>query len=519
MFICVGRNCLKFGAWILKIFTIFSQNLIFKSLTIPIMKGITKKEFIFSIFILSTLFGFYPFSTSVAQNSDKAKPNVIVIFTDDQGYGDLSSFGHPNIRTPNLDKMVDEGQKWTNFYVAASVCTPSRAGLITGRYPIRSGMASDVHRVLFPDSKGGLPAEEITIAEQVKKAGYQTAMIGKWHLGHHEQYLPTNHGFDYYYGIPYSNDMDQSEDNPQRGNYINGYFEFADDHIPIEYYNVPLMRNTEIIERPADQNTITRRFTEESISFIEKHHDQPFFLLLAHSLPHIPLFASEEFIGRSDAGLYGDVIEEIDHGVGLIIDKLNELEIAERTLVVFTSDNGPWLVFKTHGGSAGLLRAGKGTTWEGGMRVPAIFWWPGSINPEIVTDIGSTMDIFTTVSHLAGVPIPDDRIVDGVNLTPVLMSDGESPRKEMLFYRGATVYAARKDNFKAHFIIEGAYGQFEAKQVLETPLLYDLSTDPGEKYDIAENYPEIIAEIKEMVKRHQQYLVKVKDQLAERESN
>jgi arylsulfatase A-like enzyme len=468
---------------------------------------------------LTALLGFYPFSTSLAQISDQTKPNVIVIFTDDLGYGDLSSYGHPNIRTPHLDKMASEGQKWTNFYAAASVCTPSRAGLLTGRYPVRSGMASDVHRVLFPDSKGGLPESEITVAEQMRNVGYKTAMVGKWHLGHQEQYLPTNHGFETYYGIPYSNDMNRSADNPQEGNYIDGYFEYADEHIPIEYFNVPLMQNTEIIERPADQNTITRRYTQESISFIEEHSDQPFFLYLAHSLPHIPLFASEEFTGHSDAGLYGDVIEEIDHGVGQIVDKLKELEIEERTLVVFTSDNGPWLVFKTHGGSAGLLRAGKGMTWEGGMRVPAIFWWPGTIQPEIVTDIGSTMDLFTTVSHLAGVPLPDDRIVDGVNLTPVLLGEGESPRKEMLFYRGATLYAARKDNFKAHFIIEGAYGQFEEKQVLENPLLFDLSEDPPEKFDVADQHPEVLAEIEEMVERHKQNLVEVKDQLAERESN
>ncbi|MFO7845105.1 MAG: sulfatase [Balneolaceae bacterium] len=469
--------------------------------------------------VLTALIGLCSYSTSLAQHSDQTKPNIVVIFTDDQGYGDLSSYGAPNIRTPHLDKMASEGQKWTHFYAAASVCTPSRAGLLTGRYPVRSGMASDVHRVLFPDSKGGLPEAEITIAEQVKKAGYQTAMIGKWHLGHHEQYLPTNHGFDYYYGIPYSNDMDQTEENPQRGNYINGYFEFADDHIPIDYYNVPLMRNTEIIERPADQNTITRRYTQESISFIEENRDEPFFLLLAHSLPHIPLFVSDEFTGHSDGGLFGDVIEEIDHGVGEIVEKLKELEIAEQTLVVFTSDNGPWLVFKTHGGSAGLLRAGKGMTWEGGMRVPAVFWWPGTISPGIVTEIGSSLDIFTTVSYLAGVSLPDNRIIDGVNLSPVLMGEGESPRKEMLFYRGATVYAARKGDFKAHYITEGAYGEFGERIVHEPPLLFNLSEDPAERYDVADEHPEVLAEIWEMVERHKQNLAEVKDQLAERESN
>ncbi|WP_340105472.1 sulfatase family protein [Rhodohalobacter sp. 8-1] len=469
--------------------------------------------------VLTALTGLCIYSPSLAQNTDQKKPNVIVIFTDDQGYGDLSSYGAPNIQTPHLDKMATEGQKWTNFYSAASVCTPSRAGLVTGRYAVRSGMASDVSRVLFPNSKGGLPEREITIAEQVKKAGYQTAMIGKWHLGHHEQYLPTNHGFDTYYGIPYSNDMDQTAENPQRGKYIDGYFEFADEQIPIDYYNVPLMRNTKIIERPANQNTITRRYTEEGISFIEENHDQPFFLLLAHSLPHIPLFASDEFTGHSDAGLYGDVIEEIDHGVGQIVNKLKELEIAEQTLVVFTSDNGPWLVFKTHGGSAGLLRAVKGMTWEGGMRVPAIFWWPGTISPGIVTDIGSALDIYTTVSHLAGVALPDDRIVDGANLTHVLMGEGESPRKEMLFYRGATLYAARKGNFKAHYITEGAYGEFGERVVHDTPLLFNLSEDPAERYDVADEHPEVLAEIQEMIDRHEVNLVEVKDQLAERESD
>ncbi|NBC66652.1 MAG: sulfatase-like hydrolase/transferase [Bacteroidetes bacterium] len=462
--------------------------------------------------VLILFFGFFPYSKSVAQAGDQTKPNVIIIFTDDLGYGDLSSYGAPNIRTPHLDEMASEGQKWTNFYSAASVCTPSRAGLLTGRYPVRSGMASDVTRVLFPNSKGGLPDSEITIAEQLKKVGYQTAMVGKWHLGHHEQYLPTNHGFDTYYGIPYSNDMDAMENKPS-------YWEYAEGEIPIEYYNVPLMRNTEIIERPADQNTITRRYTQEGISFIEENHDEPFILFLAHSLPHIPLFVSDEFTGHSDAGLYGDVIEEIDHGVGQIKQKLEELNIDEKTLVVFTSDNGPWLVFRTHGGSAGQLRAGKGMTWEGGMRVPAIFWWPGTIEPGIVTDIGSTLDLFTTISHMADVPLPGDSIIDGVDLTPVLLGEGESPRNEMLFYRGATLYAARKGDYKAHYIIQGAYGQFEEKQVLETPLLFDLSEDPSEQYNIAEEHPDVLTEIDEMVKNHQQNLVKKKDQLAERESN
>lgn len=454
-----------------------------------------------------------------AQSSTPDKPNVIVIFTDDLGYGDLSSFGHPNIRTPNLDKMAAEGQKWTNFYAAASVCTPSRAGLLTGRYPVRSGMASDVHRVLFPDSEGGLPASEVTVAEQVKKAGYQTALIGKWHLGHKKKYLPTNHGFDYYYGIPYSNDMDMTDENPQKSDYFENYWEFAGYDIPIDYYNVPLMRNTKIIERPANQHTITKRYTQESISFIKENSGDPFFLLLAHNLPHIPLFVSDDFEGHSSAGLYGDVIEEIDHGVGQIIKTLKELDISENTLVIFTSDNGPWLRYKTHGGSAGLLRAGKGMTWEGGVRVPGIFWWPGTIEPQIVTGMGSTLDIFTTVCHLAGVPIPSDRIIDGVNLTPALLGEGNSPRNEMLFYRGATLYAARKGNFKAHYITQGAYGEFGEKKLWETPALYDLEEDPAERFNIASEHPGILEEINQMVEQHKRNLKQVDDQLAERKPN
>ena len=297
-----------------------------------------------------------------AQKNSGKKPNFIVIFADDLGYGDLSTYGNPTIHTPHLDQMAQEGQKWTNFYVGASVCTPSRAALLTGRLPVRSGMASDKSRVLFPNSVNGLPQSEITLAEQLKKAGYTTACIGKWHLGHKEQYLPTNNGFDYYFGIPYSNDMDYIGEG-------HGYKKLMVENpagIKTENYNVPLLRNTKIIERPANQNTITKRYAEETISFIKDHKDQPFFIYMAHSLPHIPLFTSSAFKGTSKRGLYGDVLEEIDHGVGKILEALKAEGLAENTIVVFTSDNGPWLPFNTHGGSAGLLRAGKGTTWEGG---------------------------------------------------------------------------------------------------------------------------------------------------------
>ncbi|MGX1928580.1 sulfatase family protein [Flagellimonas sp. 2504JD4-2] len=465
------------------------------------------------IVLLFAIFFGIPLSTSAQMDVDNP-PNFIIIFADDLGYGDLSSYGHPTISTPHLDRMAYEGQKWTNFYVGASVCTPSRAALLTGRLPVRSGMASNKHRVLFPNSKNGLPASEITLAEQLKKAGYNTACIGKWHLGHKQQYLPTNNGFDYYFGIPYSNDMDYV------GKDIPGYKKLALENpegIKTESYNVPLLRNTEIVERPANQNTITKRYAEETISFIKQNKNQPFFVYMAHSLPHIPLFASKDFMGTSKRGLYGDVVEEIDHGIGEILKALEDEGLADNTIVMFTSDNGPWLPFENHGGSAGLLRAGKGTTWEGGMREPAIFWGPGLVKPGLVTSLGSTMDLFATFSSMAGIEAPKDRIVDGVDLSRTLLHHDPSPRKSILYYRGTELYAARLGDYKAHFITQGAYGQFGDRMAHDTPLLYHLNHDPSEQFNIAEGNDEIIQEIQKLVQEHQSKLVPGKDQLAERE--
>ncbi|MEC7265069.1 MAG: sulfatase [Bacteroidota bacterium] len=446
------------------------------------------------------------------KESLKEKPNFIIIFADDMGYGDLSSYGHPTIRTPYLDQMAVEGQKWTNFYVGASVCTPSRAALLTGRLPVRNGMTSNVNRVLFPDSHNGIPESEVTIAEQMKKAGYATAAVGKWHLGHKEQFLPTNNGFDSYYGIPYSNDMDNIIPFRSAG----GYFSFwkSEERKDINTFNVPLMRNTEIIERPADQHTITRRYTEESIKFINDKKDEPFFLYLAYNLPHVPLFASEAFEGKSPRGLYGDVVEEIDHSVGQILKSLKDNGLAENTIVVFTSDNGPWLIMNEEGGSAGLLRDGKGSTWEGGMREPCIFWSPGRIKPGIVTDIGTTMDLFTTFSNMVGVPIPDDRIIDGVDLGPTLFEGAKGARNDMFFYRGDRMYAARVGDYKAHFVTQPPYGTEVTEH--NPPLLYNLNVDPSEKYDIAADHPEIIEKIMAVVKEHNDKLVKGPDQLKDR---
>lgn len=449
------------------------------------------------------------------EQEDTDKPlNFIVIFADDLGYGDLGVYGNPSIRTPHLDRMAYEGQKWTNFYVGAPVCTPSRAALVTGRLPIRSGMAgAPPNRVLFPDSHRGLPASEITIAEQLKKAGYATACIGKWHLGHNEPYLPTKHGFDYYYGIPYSNDMD----NLALANIktYQGYFDFwqnAPERRETKTFNVPLVQNTEIIERPADQNTITKRYTDEAVKYIKENKDHPFFLYLAHSLPHVPLFAHKDFLGSSKGGLYGDVIQEIDHSVGQVLTTLKEEGMAENTIVVFTSDNGPWLVMGLEGGSEGPLRDGKGSTWDGGMREPCIFWGPGNVKPGVINDLGTTMDLFATFSKQAGVELPDDRIMDGVDLSPVLFDRAASPRKEVFYYRGRELYAIRVGSYKAHLITQGGYGP-PAKVLHDPPLLYNLDKDPRERFDVAEKHPEIIQQIMEVVKAHNDKLVKGEDQL------
>lgn len=427
------------------------------------------------------------------QNAKESKPNFIIIFTDDQGYGDLGTFGHPTIKTPNIDQMAAEGQKWTSFYVAANVCTPSRSAILTGRLPVRTGMYSNKRRVLFPDSDGGLPAYENTIATLLKGAGYSTAAIGKWHLGHLPQYLPTSHGFDSYFGIPYSNDMDRVND-------ITAKEAFADSKI--EYFNVPLMRDTEIIERPADQNTITKRYAAEAVKFITANRDKPFFLYLAHSLPHVPLFASGDFRGTSGRGLYGDVIEEIDWSVGEILGALKENGIDDNTYVVFTSDNGPWLVYNEQGGSAGALYGGKGTSYEGGVRVPTVIWGPGNVVPAVVSKMGSTLDLLPTFTTLAGVEMPQDRVYDGFDLSPVLRGEDATPREEMFYYHGDRLFAVRKGDFKLYFYSNNPAGYPAKVEKLEMPKLYNLGHDPSERFDLAEQQPEIVEEISAIAKKH-----------------
>jgi arylsulfatase A len=437
-------------------------------------------------------------SSQLLAQGTAAKPNFIIIFTDDQGYGDLGCYGHPSIKTPHIDRMAAEGQKWTSFYVAANVCTPSRAGLLTGRHPIRTGMYGDNRRVLFPDSDGGLPQSEKSIAKILKERGYSTAAIGKWHLGHLPQYLPTSHGFDSYYGIPYSNDMDRVNDVEYKASFLNP---------KIEYFQVPLLRNTQELERPADQNTITKRYTEEAVKFIKASKNkpgapQPFFLYLAHSLPHVPLFASKDFLGKSERGLYGDVIEEIDWSVGQILNTLRQQGLDKNTYVIFTSDNGPWAIFNEHAGSSGLLYGAKGTSYEGGVRVPAVFWGPGKVKPGVVSGMGSTLDLLPTLTKLAGATLPTDRVYDGYDLSGVLLGKDKSPRNEMFYYHDSKLFAARKGDYKLYYYSNNPDGYPAKVEKLAKVRLYNLQHDPSEKYDLADSRPEVVRQIEELVKQH-----------------
>lgn len=395
------------------------------------------------------------------------KPNFIVILADDLGFGDIGAYGSTMISTPHIDAMARNGARLDGFYASANVCTASRGGLVTGRYPIRLDLVEDVAR---PTNDIGIEDEEITIAEALKEQGYATGLFGKWHLGEEPERNPTLHGFDEYYGLLHSNDM-----------------------APVELY-----RGTQMIEFPVDQTTLTKRYTAEALDFIERNQDEPFLVYLPHSFPHVPLYTSPEFSGQSDAGLYGDVVEEIDWSVGEIVSKLRELGIEDNTLIMFTSDNGPWFE-----GSAGPYRERKGTAWEGGLRVPMIAQWPDGIKAGSVSNAQSmNIDIFPTLVELAGGELPKDREIDGKNLIDVLNGASESPHEVLYLFDRNRIVGVRSGQWKlvTETKYQTAVARFSHENSYYSPgLLFDLQRDPSETYSFARENPEVLARMLELL--------------------
>lgn len=402
--------------------------------------------------------------------ADAPLPNFIVIYVDDVGYGDLGCYDGA-FETPRLDQMAREGLRFTDFYSASAICTPSRAALLTGRYPPRVGLTS----VLFPRHETGLPAAEQTIPEVLAEQGYRSACIGKWHLGHLPEFLPRTHGFESYYGVPYSNDMDRVKDS-------NTNLDRAWREKDFTPWNVPLLENETEVERPADQTTLTTRYTERAVAFIEDAQDEPFFLYVAHTMPHIPIFVADDLWVADPQRAYERVMLDLDRSVGAILDAVDAAGIAEQTLVIFTSDNGPWLSMKHHGGVAGPLRGGKFQTWEGGMRVPCLMRWPGQIDAGSTTaQHAATIDLLPTLAALAGATPAQDVTLDGVDFSDALT--GESiPRPPFHYYRGEKLESVRDGRWKLHF-------RKGDKEVLE---LYDLAEDIGETTNLAEAHPEVV---------------------------
>ena len=444
------------------------------------------KTILLALFLLSII------SCDKPQASKEQPPNVVIIFTDDQGYQDVGVFGSPDIKTPHLDQMAQEGIMLTDFYAAQAVCSASRAGLLTGCYPNRLGISG----AFMPNSKKGLNLSETTIAEMLKEINYNTAIFGKWHLGDHPDFMPNKQGFDEYFGIPYSNDM--WPHHPQPGPIFN-------------FKPLLLYENETVLDTLTDQTLLTTQITERSVDFIMRNKDNPFFLYVAHPQPHVPLFVSDKFKGKSERGLYGDVIMEIDWSVGQILTTLKENGLDENTLIIFTSDNGPWLSYGDHAGSALPLREGKGTALEGGQREPCIIYYPKKIKPgRTISTPMMTIDILPTIAELTGAKLPDQKI-DGKNIWDIWTGEStESPHEAYYYYYHVNeLHGVRYQNWKMYFphryrTLNGRPGGTNGVPVnydyntIDKIELYDLSKDIGETTDVADDHPDVVAKIKSL---------------------
>lgn len=421
------------------------------------MRRVSKFFSTLSLGIGAVLSGFIIFATN-AKASEGAPPNIVIIMADDLGWGDVGANGADLITTPNIDRLAKEGVRLTSFYAGSNICTPSRAALLTGRYPIRSGM----QHVIMPHTDDGLPQSEITLPELLKTVGYATGMVGKWHLGHRDKYWPTNHGFDEFLGVAYSNDM-----------------------APFDLY-----RHKTVVQSPAEQEQLTTRYARAAREFIMANKDSPFFLYVAETFPHLPLHAPDQARGRSKASLYGYVVQHLDRGVGVILNALAEAGIAENTLIVITSDNGPWFE-----GDAGDFRDRKGGTYEGGYRVPFVARWPARFPAGHVSDaMAMNIDLLPTIATLAGAAIPDDRPIDGRDLTPLLSGGDESPHEILFFFDGNHVAAVRDRRFK--LVLRDFYRTFPIPfEKFGARLLFDLEQDPRERFNFRSDFPEVTAEL------------------------
>lgn len=450
------------------------------------MKTLQNKYLSVPTFLLITLFASWSQKTHAA-----SQPNFIIIFCDDLGYSDIGCFGSQLHRTPNIDKMASEGTRFTSFYVTSGVCSPSRSSLMTGCYPRRINLHQD-HAgqwVLFPRGKRGLNPEETTIAEVLKTVGYSTAIIGKWHLGDQPPFLPTEQGFDHYFGIPYSNDM--GHDSRRK---------------PYRYPPLPLLRDDQVIEQEPDQRQITQRYTKEAVQFIENNQDQPFFLYLPHTMPHWPQYASEGFAGKSKNGKWGDAVEEIDWSTGVILQTLKDLGIDKNTLVIFTSDNGGAV---QHGAHNEPLKGGKGSTFEGGQRVCNVMRWPDSIPAgRECSELITSMDLLPTFAKLSGAKTPSNVMIDGKNIANILRGEpnASSPHRAFYYYFRDTLECVRSGKWKLRI------NQVRGGKPDELPALFDLEKDLGEKNNVAKQNPSVVTELLQLANAAKQDLGDGKNQ-------